>query len=350
MSRVYVAGHRGMVGSAIVRKLKADGYAHIITRTHAELDLTSQAAVHDFFRNEHIDYVVLAAAKVGGIHANNTYPADFIYINLMIQCNIIHGACQAGIEHLLFLGSSCIYPRHAPQPMKEEYLLTGELEPTNEPYAVAKIAGIKMCEAYNRQYGTSYRSVMPTNLYGPGDNYHLENSHVIPAMIRKFHLAKLAAQGNLQAIIQDRQIHGPIPGDILEAMGLTPHISYLTPHQRPKVVLWGTGKPCREFLHVDDMAAACLFVMNLDQSYFTANSCKTSFVNVGTGQDQTIAETANIIQQITDFEGETVYDGTKPDGTPKKLLDTTQINALGWQPEYSLRDGLINAYEDYQNA
>ena len=353
-SRIYVAGHRGLVGSAIIRKLQEEGCRHIITRTHAELDLTNQAAVADFFTKEQIDYVVLAAAKVGGIHANNTYPADFIYTNLMIQCNIIHQAYRAGIEHLLFLGSSCIYPKHAPQPMKEEYLLTGELESTNEPYAVAKIAGIKMCEAYNRQYRTSYRSVMPTNLFGPGDNYHLENSHVIPAMIRKFHLAKLAQQGDLQQIQHDEQTHGPIPQDIKQAIGLAPDASSLTPHQQPKVILWGSGQAFREFLHVDDMAAACLFVMGLDQAVFTNASPAAplpvpSFLNVGTGTDQTIAETAQAIQKVVGFTGEVIYDSQKPDGTPKKLLDTTRINTLGWSPQLSFHNGLQNAYEWYLN-
>ena len=367
-----------MVGSAILRKLQASGYTNIITRTHKELDLTNQQAVRDFFSQEKIDYVVLAAAKVGGIHANNTYPAEFIATNLMIQTNVIHEAYKAGIDKLLFLGSSCIYPKLAPQPMKEEYLLTGPLEPTNEPYAIAKIAGIKMCESYNRQYGTSYRSVMPTNLYGPGDNYHLENSHVIPAMIRKFHLAKLAMQGDLKGIQQDEAKYGPIPQDIKQAICLKPDSSnfvdgynpnsdqsstpspnsslltpnskkdssLLTPHSRPKVILWGTGKARREFLHVDDMAAACLFVMNLDQSVFSPHS-SLSFLNIGTNQDQTIAETAELIRKIVGFKGEVIYDAGKPDGTPQKLLDTSRINGLGWQPGYSLRAGLQDAYSDY---
>lgn len=349
-SRVYVAGHRGMVGSAIIRKLEDLGHENIITRTHTELDLTSQAAVHDFFQNEKIDYVVLAAAKVGGIHANNTYPADFIYINLMIQNNIIHEAYKAGTEHLLFLGSSCIYPKYAAQPMKEEYLLTGELEPTNEPYAIAKIAGIKMCEAYNRQYGTSYRSVMPTNLYGPGDNYHLENSHVIPAMIRKYHLAKLATQGDIKGIKRDEEVYGPLPQDIKEAISLAPDSSHLSPNAEPKVVLWGTGQAYREFLHVDDMASACLFVINIDQSVFTSSSPLTpcSFLNVGTGKDQTIAETAILIKKVVGFSGKTIFDLDKPDGTPKKVLDTTRINSLGWRPRFTLRHGLENAYECYK--
>lgn len=351
-TKIYIAGHRGMVGSAISRQLLANGHDPecIITRTHGELDLTNQQAVNDFFKQEHIDHVILAAAKVGGIHANNTYPADFIYINTMIQANIIHGAYSAGINHLLFLGSSCIYPKFAPQPMKEEYLLTGVLEPTNEPYALAKIAGIKMCEAYNRQYGTSYRSVMPTNLYGPGDNYHLENSHVIPAMIRKFHLAKLASQADLKAIEADEQRYGSIPPDLKKQL-----LETCTLNLTPTVNLWGTGQAYREFLHVDDMATACLFTMNLDQSHFTPNTSGAqvppltphSFLNVGTGVDQTIKETANMIQQAVGFAGEVVFDSSKPDGTPKKLLDTTAINSLGWQPQHDLLSGLKNAYATY---
>ncbi|MBW1636694.1 MAG: GDP-L-fucose synthase [Deltaproteobacteria bacterium] len=332
---IYVAGHRGMVGAAIVRQLRAEGYSRIITRTHAELDLTCQAAVHNFFKNEQIDYVVLAAARVGGIHANNVYPADFIYTNLMIQNNVIHEACRRGVEHLLFLGSSCIYPKFAPQPMKEEYLLTGELEPTNEPYAIAKIAGIKMCESYNRQHGTAYRSVMPTNLYGPGDNFHLENSHVIPAMIRKYHLARLAMEGDLAGIRQDEELHGLIPDDIRDAIG----------GSSAKVILWGTGQARREFLHVDDMAAACTHVMALDQSLFTGGP---SFLNIGTGRDQTIAETAAMIKGVVKFEGETLFDSSKPDGTPEKLLDTGRINSLGWSPKITLQDGLLMTYRNYK--
>jgi GDP-L-fucose synthase len=334
-----------MVGSALMRRLAEEGYTNIISRTHAELDLTNQQAVRDFFLSEKIDYVVLAAAKVGGIHANNTYPAEFIYANLIIQCNVIHEAYRAGIEHLLFLGSSCIYPKFAPQPLKEEYLLTSELEPTNEPYAIAKIAGIKMCESYNRQYGTSYRSVMPTNLYGPGDNYNLMNSHVIPAMIRKYHLAKLASKGDRAGIEADEQRYGFIPTDLKERL-----LASCTLQLAPEVILWGTGQACREFLHVDDMAAACLFVMNLDQSVFTATSpahFSPSFLNVGTGKDQTIAETANMIQEVVGFQGETIFNSTKPDGTPKKLLDTTRINKLGWQPKFKLEEGLRDAYKGY---
>ncbi len=365
-----------MVGAAIVRKLQSEGYNDIITRTHSELDLTDQAAVRDFFKTHKIDYVVLAAAKVGGIHANNTYPAEFIYQNLMIQSNVIHEAYKAGVQHLLFLGSSCIYPKMCPQPMKEEYLLSGYLEPTNEPYAIAKIAGIKMCESYNRQYGTKYRSVMPTNLYGPGDNYHLENSHVIPAIIRKYHLAKLAMEGNLEAIQKDEQTYGPIPQDIKQAIGLaedssalnsfgscSPNPSVLGPGSSlsPKVVLWGSGKAKREFLHVDDMAAACYDVMQLlpqslntcscskspKSSNLSPSSSSPSFYNVGTGKDITIKEVAQVICEIVGFKGETIYDSDKPDGTPQKLLDTTMINNIGWEPAFSLKVGLRDAYNWY---
>ena len=343
-ARIYVAGHRGMVGAAIVNKLNALGFTDIVTRSHAELDLTSQPAVRDFFRNERIDQVVLAAAKVGGIHANNTYPADFIYLNLMIQANVIHEAYRAGVERLLFLGSSCIYPKFAPQPMREEHLLTGILEPTNEPYAIAKIAGIKMCESYNRQYGTSYRSVMPTNLYGPGDNYHLENSHVIPAMIRKYHLAQLAVAGHIAAIQDDERRYGIIPQDIKEAIGLAADSSCLV-HRSPRVVLWGSGSPRREFLHVDDMASACVHVMGLDQAVFSPPA--PSFLNIGCGCDITIRETAELIAGLVGFQGETVFNPAQPDGTPRKLLSTTRINDLGWRPAFTLEAGLADAYRWY---
>ena len=360
-SNVYVAGHRGMVGSAIVRLLEKNGYKNIVTRTSRELDLTDQHAVEQFFRKEKIEYVVLAAAKVGGIHANNTYPAEFIYRNLMIQCNVIHQAYQAGVKHLLFLGSSCIYPKFAPQPMQEESLLTGILEPTNEPYAVAKIAGIKTCEAYNRQYGTDYRSVMPTNLYGPGDNYHLENSHVIPAIIRKYHLAKLASAGDLEAIKKDEQTYGPIPEDIRQALGLSslsPQSSALS----PVVQLWGTGSAKREFLHVDDMASACHHIMTLDRPTYNkaltsgsqlspqSSALSPSFINIGTGKDCTIREVAEMIKDLVGFEGETRYNPDQPDGTPRKLQDTTRLTSLGWTPAFSLKDGLKDAYEWYLKA
>ena len=346
-SSIFVAGHRGMVGSAIIRRLRMLGYGNLITRTHAELDLMDQQAVKAFFRNTEIEYVVLAAAKVGGIHANNTYPADFIYQNLMIQTNVIHEAFSAGVKDLLFLGSSCIYPKFSPQPMKEEDLLTGVLEPTNEPYAIAKIAGIKMCESYNRQYGTCYFSVMPTNLYGPEDNYHLQNSHVIPAMIRKYHLAKLASRGDFNGIQRDETLFGPIPADVREAIGLTQ--SSVPGSRSPRVILWGTGNARRELLHVDDMAAACVFLMTTTADFQSPgpDSLSSSFLNIGTGKDTTIRELAEIINEIVGFSGETVFNPDQPDGTPQKLLDTRKITSLGWKPEYSLRDGLSHAYHWY---
>ena len=310
--KIYIAGHRGMVGSAILRQLSARQSAgeplHLITRTHAELDLTNQAAVAAFFQAERPDLVILAAAKVGGIHANNSYPAEFIYENLMIECNVIHQAHAAGVRRLLQLGSSCIYPRQAPQPMAEDALLTGPLEPTNEPYAVAKIAGIKLCESYNRQYGVDYRSVMPTNLYGPGDNFHPQNSHVLPALIRRFHAA---VRDNL-----------------------------------PEVVIWGTGTPRREFLHVDDMAAASLFVLDLPQVAYLANTqAMLSHINVGTGSDVTIAEIARLLADITGFSGRIIFDPGKPDGTLRKLMDVSRLAAMGWQARIGLRDGLADTYK-----
>lgn len=346
--KIYVAGHCGMVGSALVRQLRRRGCKNIITRSHAELDLTDQAAVGRFFQTEKVERVVLAAAKVGGIHANSVYPADFIYINLMIQTNVIHQAFNAGVQNLLFLGSSCIYPKLAPQPIKEDHLLTGTLEPTNEPYAIAKIAGIKMCEAYNRQYGTCYRSIMPTNLFGPGDNYHLENSHVIPAMLRKYHLAMLAMDGNIAAIIADEACYGVIPQDIRQALGYRAETKSLKRDHIPKVILWGTGAPRREFLHVDDMATACIHVMQLDQSHFVDNN--PSFLNAGTGTDITIRETAACIAELVGYTGETVYNADQPDGTPRKLLDTTRIDHLGWQPRFSFKEGLKDTYRSYLRA
>ncbi|MDH6240308.1 GDP-L-fucose synthase [Polynucleobacter sphagniphilus] len=311
--KIYVAGHRGMVGSAIVRSLQAQGFTNIIGKTHAQLDLTNQAAVENFFKTEKPDQVYLAAAKVGGIHANNTYPGQFIYENLMVQNNVIHQAFVHGVKKLLFLGSSCIYPKLAPQPMSEDALLTGKLEPTNEPYAIAKIAGIKMCESYNRQYGIShgvdYRSVMPTNLYGPGDNYHPENSHVIPALIRRFHEAKVA--------------------------------------NAPEVVIWGTGTPRREFLYVDDMATASVFVMQLDKAtYDSQTEPMQSHINVGYGSDVTIAELASAVAKATGYQGSISFDPSKPDGSPRKWMDSGRLNRLGWHAEVSLDDGLKLAYAD----
>jgi len=300
-AKIYVAGHRGMVGSAIVRNLLAKGYTNIITRTHQELDLINQAAVDRFFAQETPDYVFLAAAKVGGIQANNVFRADFIYQNMMIEANIIHAAHKANVSRLLFLGSSCIYPRDCPQPIKEEYLLTGPLEPTNEPYAIAKIAGIKLCESYNRQYGRQYVSVMPTNLYGPNDNYDLNNSHVLPALLRKTHEAKQRGDATLE--------------------------------------VWGSGKPMREFLYVDDMADACVYLMEHE-------NITEGLYNVGTGTDVTIRELAETIMATVGFKGEMVFDTSKPDGTPRKLLDVFALKALGWSASTTLREGIRRAYED----
>jgi GDP-L-fucose synthase len=308
--KIYVAGHRGMVGSAILRELKSQGQHTMVVRTHAELDLTDQNAVRAFFASEKPDQVYLAAAKVGGIHANNTYPADFIYQNLMMEANVIHQAFESGVQKLLFLGSSCIYPKLVEQPMKESALLTGVLEATNEPYAIAKIAGIKLCESYNRQYGVDYRSVMPTNLYGAGDNYHPENSHVIPALIRRFHEAKV----NLA----------------------------------PEVIIWGSGAPMREFLYVDDMAAASVYVMNLDKGLYDKHTePMQSHVNVGFGSDVTVKELAQTISEVIGYQGLIGFDPTKPDGTPRKLMDSSRLNSLGWQAQVNLRDGLSLAYQDY---
>lgn len=302
--RIFVAGHRGLVGSAIVRALRRRDHANIVTRTHAELDLTEQAQVRDFFASEQIDEVYLAAAQVGGIHANNTYPADFIHRNLMIQSNVIHEAWRHGVRKLLFLGSSCIYPRLAEQPIKEAYLMTGPLEPTNEPYAIAKIAGIKMCESYRRQYGADFRSVMPTNLYGPGDNFDLQTSHVLPALIRKAHEAKLSGA--------------------------------------PSIEIWGTGTPRREFLHVDDLADACVFLMK----HYSGDR----HVNVGSGEDITIVELTEMVCSVVGFGGQIVYDRSKPDGTPRKLMDSGRLSAMGWKPSIGLEQGIADAYDAFLRA
>jgi len=350
--RIFVAGHRGMVGAAIIRRLQALGVQDIITRTHNQLDLTDQGAVRRFFAENPLDCVVLAAAKVGGIFANNTYPAQFIYENMMIEANVVHEAYQAGVERLLFLGSSCIYPKHSPQPMREEYLLTGPLEPTNEPYALAKIAGIKLCESYNRQYGTKYRSVMPTNLYGPYDNFDLQNSHVLPALIRKFHLAKLAMAGDLEAINRDVERSGPIPDDIKEAIGLSADGSTLGKKAaQAQVVIWGSGRARREFLHVDDMAAASVFIMGLDDSDYDALvKVDQSHINIGTGEDLTIAEAAYLVKEVVGFQGEIVFDSSKPDGTMEKRLDVSLAASLGWRAEITLPQGLKSAYAWYLQA
>ncbi len=348
-SRIYIAGHRGMVGSAIFRLLKGCGYENLLTCTHADLDLTDQQAVNAFFAAEKIDQVYLAAAKVGGIHANNSYPAEFIYQNLMIEANIIQAAHANGVQKLLFLGSSCIYPKMAPQPMREEALLTGVLESTNEPYAIAKIAGIKLCESYNRQYGRDYRSVMPTNLYGINDNFHPDNSHVIPALMRRFHLAKLAQDGDIEAIrIIDRR-DAPIPDSELEDLGLirqAGHTSHFSSHTSPQVRIWGSGTPKREFLHVDDMAAASVHVMNLDVDRYRAHTePMLSHINVGTGVDCTIRELAETMAAVVGFEGDIVWDSSKPDGTPRKLMDVSRLKKLGWQASVSLKDGLQSTYQ-----
>jgi len=313
-NKIYVAGHRGMVGSAIIRVLKDQGFENIITRTHSELDLTNQQQVQEFFSLEKPNQVYLAAAKVGGIFANDNYPADFIYQNLMIEANVIHAAFKSGVKKLLFLGSSCIYPKLADQPMREDALLSGYLEPTNEPYAIAKIAGIKLCESYNRQYGEShgidYRSVMPTNLYGPGDNYHPENSHVIPALIRRFHEAKT--------------------------------------NNKQKVIVWGSGSPKREFLYVDDMASASVHVMNLDKETYDQNTHQMcSHINVGMGEDLSIGELAKTLKQVIGFAGDIEFDSSKPDGSPRKLMDSSRLNSLGWRPKVELEKGLTLTYENY---
>jgi GDP-L-fucose synthase len=346
--KIYVAGHRGMVGSAIVRTLQKQGQTDIVTRKHAELDLTSQAAVNAFFAAEKPDQVYLAAAKVGGIHANNTYPAQFIYENLMIEANIIHAAHLHGVQKLLFLGSSCIYPKLAPQPMPEDALLTGTLEATNEPYAIAKIAGIKLCESYNRQYGRDYRSVMPTNLYGPGDNYHLANSHVLPAMIRKFHLAKLAQAGDVGGILADEARYGEISADIQRMIGFDAVDRKITP--KTSVTLWGTGTPYREFLYVDDMAAASIFVMELESAIYDAyTQPMLSHINVGFGSDLTIHDAAQIVAEVVGYQGNIEFDCAKPDGTPRKLMDSTRLENLGWIAAIDLKSGLKQTYADYLN-
>jgi len=307
-AKIYVAGHRGLVGSAIVRQLEQSGFDNLLVRTHAELDLTNQSAVQAFFAEHKPDYVILAAAKVGGIHANNTYPAEFIYQNLMIESNVIDAAYRNGVERLLFLGSTCIYPKAVEQPMREDALLTDTLEPTNEPYALAKIAGIKLCESYNRQYGTDYRSVMPTNLYGINDNFHPENSHVIPALMRRFHEAKLA--------------------------------------NAEEVVVWGTGNAMREFLYVDDMAAASLFVLGLDEETYQNNTQPMlSHINVGTGVDVTIREMAETMKRVVGFEGDLLFDTSKPDGAPRKLIDVSRLSAMGWRYAIGLEEGLQKTYE-----
>jgi len=358
-SRIYIAGHTGMAGSSILRKLRSEGYENIVTRTHHELDLINQQEVRNFFHKEKIDYVVLAAAKVGGIYANSVYRGEFIYENLAIQNNVIHESYRAGIQRLLFLGSSCIYPRLSRQPMREEYLLAGPLEPTNEPYAVAKIAGIKLCEAYNQQYGVMYRSVMPTNLYGPNDNYDLENCHLIAALIRKFHLAKLAKTHNWSLIEQDLLYYGKISDAFMTDLNAIDTNS--------RIFFWGTGTVRREFLHIDDMADACVFLMQLsDERYIsglrseafrlTPSSLPSqnkkldyvpSFYNIGTGKDHTVKELAEIVAAIVGFKGEIAFDSSKPDGMPRKQLDVSRLRGLGWESKISLTEGIRQTYENY---
>ena len=347
--KIYVAGHRGLVGSAIVRQLKSKGYSNLILRRHPELDLRDQGAVARFFEKENPSYVFLAAAKVGGILANNKYPAEFIYQNLAIQNNIIHSAWINGVRRLLFLGSSCIYPRDCPQPMKEEYLLTGPLESTNRPYAVAKIAGIEMCWSYNRQYATQYLSVMPTNLYGPGDNYDLENSHVLPAIIRKFHLAKLAQNKDLEGILKDEKKMGVIPVDVKKALGLAPDSSGLDTSISPRPVFWGTGSVRREFLYSDDMANACVHLMSLPEAGFgeLLRIQQPPLVNIGCGADQTIADCVDLVKKVVGYDGDVIWDRDKPDGTPQKLLDTGFLTRTGWEPRVEMVQGIEKAYADY---
>lgn len=394
-SRIYVAGHRGLAGSALFRSLRQKGYRNLITRAHAELDLEERDAVDRFFSGERPQYVLLAAAKVGGISANANFPVDFLLRNLRIETNIIEASWRYAVEGLLFLGSSCIYPRLADQPLKEEYVLTGPLEPTNEPYAIAKIAGLELCEAYNRQYGTRFLSVMPTNLYGPNDNYDLEKSHVLPAFIRKFHLAKLATRGDWNAISADTAIFGPIPTDFHDALTHTrqpgspfsrkPVPDALNQMNCPVVRLWGTGSPRREFLFSDDLADACIFLMNRLDDLFAnhqispgtqlsapgASSFRSGaqgwnpfahhlspvaeksslathhLVNIGYGEDLSIGELAELVADIVGFHGPVEWDSSKPDGTPQKLLDTTRIKNLGWSPKISLEDGIRLTYQNY---
>jgi GDP-L-fucose synthase len=369
LSKIYVAGHRGLVGSAIMRCLERSGYESLVTRTHAELDLEDRPAVDAFFAEERPEFVFLAAAKVGGIHANDTYPVDFLLRNLNIQNNVIHAAWRNGVKGLIFLGSSCIYPKLAPQPLREEYLLTGPLEPTNEPYAVAKIAGIELCEAFNRQYGTRFLSVMPTNLYGPNDRYDLEKSHVLPALIRKFHLARMASQGKWDAVSADERFYGGIPRDILASLvaiarahghGPPPWLRELPDgweSVRPAVRLWGTGGALREFLYADDVGWACVFLMERLGALFDKRSerepggdsarAARSLFNIGCGRDLTIRELAEKIARVVGCREPVEWDADKPDGTPRKLLDASRMRELGWEPAIGLEEGLRLAYRDY---
>jgi GDP-L-fucose synthase len=372
-SKIYVAGHRGLVGSATLRRLETQGFANLIRRTHTELDLERQAKVEAFFQEAQPEYVFLAAARVGGILANASYPGEFIYQNLIVQANVLHSAWRSGVKRLLFLGSSCIYPRDCPQPMREEHLLSGPLEATNRPYAVAKIAGIEQCAAYNRQYGTRFLSVMPTNLYGDQDNYDLETSHVLPALIRKFHLGKLAAVGDWDALERDEQRFGLIPPDVLASLAAiaraaghdTPSSLTARSHGAnsitpPAIILWGTGGPRRELLHVDDLADACVFLMNLDEATFASlclgpetpmddvtPSSYRPLINIGCEKDFTIRELSEIVTEVVGYRGEIRWDSSKPDGTPRKLLDVGRVKSLGWTPKISLRQGVAATYRWY---
>jgi len=340
-SRIHVAGHRGLVGSALLRCLEEQGYDNLLLRTSSELDLCDRQAVDAFYASERPEYVILAAGKVGGIHANNSYPADFIRDNLQIAVNVIDAAYHFAAKKLLFLGSSCIYPRLAPQPIREESLLDGALEPSNQWYAIAKIAGLKMCQAYRRQYGFDAISAMPTNLYGPNDNYNLQTSHVLPALIRKFHLAQLAVLGDMAGMQRDEEVYGCIPDDILHMLAVQRAGDTLLSEadRRPAVMLWGSGSPCREFLFVDDLARACLFLM---REYSDEMA-----LNVGVGEEITIRQLAGMIQRIVGFTGELVWDDGKPDGTPRKLLDVKRIQALGWKAQIKLETGIQLSYQDY---
>jgi GDP-L-fucose synthase len=375
-SKIYIAGHRGLVGSAILRRLQSENYTNLITRTHKELDLIRQTDVEDFFTKEHPEYVFLAAAKVGGIWANKTYPADFIYNNLAIQTNVIHAAWKTGVKGLLFLGSSCIYPKLAPQPIKEEYFLSGPLEPTNEPYAIAKIAGIELCDSYNRLFRTHFLSVMPNNLYGPNDNYDLQESHVLPALIRKFYLAKLATKGDWEGIKKDESLYGPIPQDIMANLlaiaqdrgkPIPDTLKRYVPSSKhfAGVTLWGSGTPRREFLHVDDLADACVFLMNLPRERFNAINLPSPdvkkpadersprfvfpLINIGCGKDMPIRQLADLVAKLVGYSGEVKWDMSKPDGTPQKLLDITRLTSLGWKTKISLEEGIKHAYMAYLN-
>ncbi len=366
-SRIHVAGHGGLVGSALVRGLRGAGYDNLLLRRHSDLDLEQQSAVEVFFAREKPEHVFLAAARVGGIHANSTYPVDFLLRNLRIQNNVIEAAHRHGVKGLLFLGSSCIYPKLAPQPIKEEYLLTGNLEPTNEPYAVAKVAGIELCEAFNRQFGTRFLSVMPTNLYGPGDNYDIENSHVLPALIRKFHLGKLASVGDFDGVLHDEEVYGRIPDEFATGLvsiarasgyGVPDRFAHLLPNtdSAPSVRLWGTGSPRREFLYSDDLASACIFLMERVHQIFdsrkpSSTPCRSHatahLYNIGCGQDVTIRELAEMVARIVGYDGAITWDSARPDGTPRKLLDVTRLKEMGWSAGIDLEKGIRPAYEDY---